>query len=233
MSDTPGPGLAYSADAAISGSTPFEACWKTIGVRGDSSCPRLVQYIRCLNCPVFANAATVLLDRYSLQREPSELVYPPAAPVLPSRSLMVFRIAGEWLGLATGCLVEVAPSQAVHSVPHQRSRALLGVVNVRGALAPCIGLHELLGVEQPAGKPVAGKAERALPRMLILAAQGGAVVVPVDEVDGIRRFEERLIQAGAREQGGHFTAAVIEDGQRRLRVLDEHALMAALARSLT
>jgi chemotaxis-related protein WspD len=233
MSDTPGSGLAYSADAVASGGMPIDTCWKTIGVRGDNSCPRLEQYIRCLNCPVFSNAATVLLDRYALQREPSELVYPPRAQVLPSRSLMVFRIAGEWLALATHCLVEVAPSQAVHSVPHQRSRTLLGVANVRGTLAPCIGLHELLGIEETLGGAAPGAVGRAVPRMLILAAQGGAVVAPVDEVEGVRRYEEQLIEAGRREPGSHFTAAVIQEGPRRLRVLDEPALMAAITRSLT
>ena len=227
MSDHPQGGLTYSADG---GAVTFEACWKTIGVRGDSSCPRLAEYVRCLNCPVYAEAATVLLDRYSLQRDPSELVYPEPPEVLPSRSLVVFRIAGEWLGLATRCLVEVAPSQPVHSVPHQRSRTLMGVANVRGALVPCIALGQLLGIEP---EQVATSTGRVVPRLLILAAQGGSVVVPVDEVDGIRRFEERLIDAGASPQSNRLTTSVLADGPRTLRVLDEPALMAAITRSLT
>lgn len=38
-------------------------CWNRIGVRGDNSCERLAQYVRCLNCPVFEQAAARMLDR--------------------------------------------------------------------------------------------------------------------------------------------------------------------------
>ena len=41
----------------------FDDCWNRIGVRGDSSCERLVEYVRCLNCPVFEAAAAKLLER--------------------------------------------------------------------------------------------------------------------------------------------------------------------------
>lgn len=228
MSDAQHPGLlVYAADSA---SQSIDPCWQTIGVRGDKSCPRLVEYVRCLNCPVFAQAATVLLDRYSLERAPGELVYAPTPEAVPSRSLVVFRLGAEWLGLATTCLVEVAPRQVIHSVPHQRSRTLLGVANVRGALVPCIALQTLVGVDTDTQATNAG---RVVPRLLILAAQGGAVVVPVDEVDGIRRFEEGAIAAGTTPDGQRFTVAVLNDGPRTLRILDHEALMVAITRSLT
>ncbi|MEX3825132.1 protein-glutamate O-methyltransferase CheR, partial [Paraburkholderia sp. BR14262] len=34
-----------------------EQCWKVIGTLGDNSCPRLETCVRCLNCPVFEEAA--------------------------------------------------------------------------------------------------------------------------------------------------------------------------------
>ena len=220
------PGREAAHDRAFT----LDACWKTIGVRGDHSCPRLAEYVRCLNCPVFAEAASVLLDRYNLRREPGELTYPPTPPVLPSRSLVVFRLGEEWLALATRCLVEIASQQPVHSLPHQRSRALLGVCNVRGALVPCIALHELLGIGP--GVPAPG-ARRISPRLLILAVPGGSVVAPVDEVAGIQRFEERLIQASTHSSEARFTAAVVREETRTLRILEESALLAAIAGSLT
>jgi chemotaxis-related protein WspD len=217
-------------EAAEEGALTLDTCWKTIGVRGDHSCPRLAEYVRCLNCPVFAEAASVLLDRYNLGREPGELTYPPTPPVLPSRSLVVFRLGEEWLALATHCLVEIAPQQPVHSLPHQRARALLGVCNVRGALVPCIALHDLLGIGTSVMPPAAG---RVSPRLLILAVPGGAVVAPVDEVAGIQRLEERLIQASARSDKARFTLAVVREQTRTLRILEESALLAAIAGSLT
>ena len=74
----------------------------------------------------------------------------PSKRDVKTRSLLMFRLGEEWLGLATRSLVEVAPLQAIHSLPHQRSRALLGVANVRGALVACLSLVELLGLDASA-----------------------------------------------------------------------------------
>lgn len=162
-------------------------CWNRIGVHGDKSCERLAEHVHCRNCEVYAAAATYLLDRIALrqdqldsaetmdsQREQSDLG--------ETRSILVFRLGEEWFGLATGSLVEVAPMNPIHSLPHQRSRALQGVTNVRGALVACLSLGELLDLE-PGAAPVSER--RVVPRMLIISAAGGPVVAPVEEVDGI------------------------------------------------
>ena len=140
----------------------------------------------------------------------------------------------EWLALATRCLVEVAPVQAVHSLPHQRSRALRGVANVRGALVPCLALEELLGIDTQHATPAVSA--RVMPRMLIMAAHGGPVVLPVDEVDGIHNIEERVLNA-ASASGEHasakYTRGVLQWKTRSLRWLDEEQLLGAISRSLT
>ena len=38
------------------------ACWTTIGVRGDGSCPELKQYVHCRNCPVYSAGAMQVLE---------------------------------------------------------------------------------------------------------------------------------------------------------------------------
>ncbi|MGC3450511.1 chemotaxis protein CheW, partial [Pseudomonas aeruginosa] len=48
-----------------------------------------------------------------------------------TRSILVFRLGEERFGLATGSLVEEGPMNPIHSLPHQRSRALQGVTTVR------------------------------------------------------------------------------------------------------
>jgi chemotaxis-related protein WspD len=212
----------------------IDDCWNRIGIHGDRSCPLLVEHIHCRNCSVYSAAATRLLDRYALTVqdravEQSSLL----AGEIKTRSIMVFRLGEEWLGLPTRCLVEVANVQAVHSLPHQRSRALLGVANVRGALVACISLVELLGLDAAAGLT---PSERITPRMLILAADGGPVVVPVDEVDGIHAMEEHLLDA-ASAPGQHatarFTRGVLQWKSRSLRLLDEEQVLSAVNRSLT
>lgn len=206
---------------------PIDDCWNRIGVHGNKQCPLLEQHIHCRNCEVHAAAATRLLDRYALQQDQEPAA---AAPLTEcnGRSMLVFRLGEEWLALATACLAEIAPLQAVHSLPHQRSRVLRGVANVRGALVPCLSLADLLGVQAAATEPRGG---RAMPRMLILAAEGGPVVLAVEEVDGIHRLDPLL--QGSGQDATHFTAAVLQWRGRSVRVLDDQQLLSAVQRSLS
>jgi chemotaxis-related protein WspD len=145
----------------------------------------------------------------------------------------VFRLGEEWLGLPTRCLSEIAPVQAVHSLPHQRSRALMGVANVRGVLVPCLSMVELLGLDPAVVTDPTG---RITPRMLIVAAQGGPVVVPVDEVDGIHAMDERELEsasASGNQANARFTLGVLQWKSRSLRLLDQEQLLSAITRSLT
>lgn len=206
----------------------IDDCWNRIGVHGDKSCPLLAEHIHCRNCQVYAAAATRLLDRYALAQDAHAQTHV-QAPVSIGRSLLLFRLGEEWLALATRCLVEVAPLQPVHSLPHQRSRVLQGVANVRGALVPCLSLGDLLGLEP--GSPVAVSA-RVMPRMLILGASGGAVVLPVDEVDGIHALDPGK-PASDTATDARFTEAVLQWRGRSVRVLDEEQLLSAVNRSLS
>lgn len=212
----------------------IDDCWNRIGIHGDRSCPLLVEHIHCRNCSVYSAAATRLLDRYALAQEHRvSMQGEDLASDVQTRSLVVFRLGEEWLGLPTRCLVEVSPVQTIHSLPHQRSRALLGVANVRGALVACLSFVELLGLDT--SLPPSTSA-RIMPRMLIVSAEGGPVVVPVDEVDGIHAIEARLLDsASAPAQNGNarFTRGVVQWKNRSLRLLDEEHLLSAVNRSLT
>ena len=188
-------------DLTIADAQAIDDCWNRIGIHGDKSCPLLADHIHCRNCSVYSAAATRLLDRYALQHDDRRPVAAAeAGEDILTRSLLIFRLGEEWLGIATRCLVEVAPLQPIHSLPHQRSRALLGVANVRGALVACLSLVELLGLDTTGHGPPGG---RIMPRMLIIAAQDGPVVVPVDEVEGIHAIDERTLTAASARSEEH------------------------------
>ncbi|CAI8795079.1 chemotaxis-related protein WspD [Pseudomonas sp. IT-196MI5] len=211
----------------------IDDCWNRIGIHGDKSCPLLAEHIHCRNCAVYSAAATRLLDRYALQQDDRGPVSVTVESEVTTRSLLMFRLGEEWLGLATRSLVEVAPLQAIHSLPHQRSRALLGVANVRGALVACLSLVELLGLD---GTSNVAPGTRVVPRMLIIAAHGGPVVVPVDEVDGIHAIDERILDTASRsgaQASAKYTRGVLQFKGRSLRWLDEEQLLSAVTRSLT
>jgi len=211
----------------------IDDCWNRIGIHGDKSCPLLAEHVHCRNCAVYSAAATGLLDRYALQQEDRGPVSVAVESEVRTRSLLMFRLGEEWLGLATRSLVEVSPLQAIHSLPHQRSRALLGVANVRGALVACLSLVELLGLD---GASNVAPGARVMPRMLIIAAHGGPVVVPVDEVDGIHAIDEQILDTASRsgaQASAKYTRGVLQFKGRSLRWLDEEQLLSAVTRSLT
>ncbi|GLO13866.1 chemotaxis protein CheW [Pseudomonas putida] len=205
----------------------IDDCWNRMGVHGDKQCPLLARHVHCRNCDVYAAAATRLLDRYALMQDHQAAA---AQPVEENtgRSMLLFRLGEEWLALATASLAEIAPLQAVHSLPHQRSRVLQGVANVRGALVPCLSLADLLGVQAGTAEQRSG---RAMPRMLILAAEGGPVVMAVEEIDGIHRLDPLLLGSG--QDATRFTAAVLQWRGRSVRVLDDQHLLSAVQRSLS
>lgn len=205
----------------------IDDCWNRIGVHGDKQCPLLAEQVHCRNCAVYAAAATRLLDRYALAQD-AHVRETVEEQVVQGQSSLLFRLGEEWLALATRCLAEVAPVQPVHSLPHQRSRVLQGVANVRGALVPCLSLSDLLGLELTTA-PAAST--RIMPRMLILAAKGGAVVLPVDEVDGIHALDPRLHGESSHEN--RFTRQVLQWRGRSVRILDEDQVLSAVDRSLS
>jgi chemotaxis-related protein WspD len=227
--------IAVHSDLLVSDDAQaIDDCWNRIGIHGDRSCPLLDEHIHCRNCSVYAAAATRLLDRYALAQQERVSVYSGEyIESVATRSVVVFRLGEEWLGLATRCLVEIATVKAIHSLPHQRSRALLGVANVRGALVACISFVDLLGLDVT-GAPTASI--RVTPRMLIISAGGGPVVVPVDEVDGIHAIEAGLLDQAsmpAQSSNARFTLGVLQWKGRSLRLLDEGQLLSAVNRSLT
>jgi chemotaxis-related protein WspD len=221
--------------SSLGGDLPtVDDCWNRIGVRGDRSCPKLPEHIHCRNCPVHAAAAISLLDRYALGSDGAELapVEAAEADIEEGRPHLIFRLGEEWLGLPTRALAEVAPACVVHSLPHQRSPALLGVANVRGTLVACISLGELLGLDSRAA---ARDDARIVPRMLILAAVGGPIISPVDEVDGIHGLDVKaIVEASSQNHAANdrFTHGVLQWRQRSIRLLDQDALLDAATRSL-
>ncbi len=94
--DTAGLALTMDDTQAI------DDCWNRIGIHGDKSCPLLADHIHCRNCSVYSAAATRLLDRYALQQDDHRPVADTQANEdIVTRSLLIFRLGEEWLGIDT------------------------------------------------------------------------------------------------------------------------------------
>jgi chemotaxis-related protein WspD len=217
----------------------FDDCWNRIGVRGDASCERLVEYVRCLNCPVFETAAAKLLER------PIPLVdlsrHDVRAPAQPQRDLqgasesfLVFRIGGEWLALPTPIFKRIVQTRPIHTLPHRQHRAVLGVVNVQGELLVCLSLAHLLGFAADASAHD-DRARHDLPRLLVVSRAEEHAVFPVDQVDGVHRIATASFcapPATLSHAAAAHTRAVAPWRGMSVGLLDADALFDTLNRSL-
>lgn len=210
--------------------TAVDDCWNRIGIYGDRSCERLPAHVHCHNCERYGAAAVELLDRYALVREQTHQQTP--IPAASGIGHIVFRLGEQWLALPSALLNEVSLVRPIHSVPHQRHRALLGVSNVRGTLVACLSLAHILAINDQTASVNKG---RVVPRMLVLNAADGPLVVPVDEVAGIEPLpvNQALAAQGLDDAGlGRFADKVLAWSGRSVTLLDAERLLNALVRVL-
>lgn len=221
----------------------FDDCWNRIGVRGDSSCERLAEYVRCLNCPVFEAAAAKLLERpiplvdlslhdaeTSVHQQRRQQHNPQAA----SESFLIFRIGREWLALPTPIFKRIVQTRPVHTLPHRQHRAVLGVVNVQGDLLVCLSLAHLLGFETDTAA-ADDQARHDLPRLLVVSRAEEHAVFPVDQVDGVHRLAVTTFcppPATLSHAAAAHTRAVAPWRGMTVGLLDADALFDTLNRSL-
>jgi chemotaxis-related protein WspD len=211
-------------------------CWSRIGVRGDVSCPELTRHVHCHNCPVHAAAALVLLD----QEPPAgtgagwtaHFAEPLPAPATGTVSLLVFRAGAHWLAVPTATVEEVAAERTIHTLPQRRHGAVLGVVNVHGALRVCMSLGRVLRLDGTTGEVPPQAFERA--RMVIFRHGELRAACPVNEVSGIHRVApSALVDAPAAAAGGGPCATRVWSWNGHIvGVLDQALLGEALHRSL-
>ncbi|MDB5839475.1 MAG: chemotaxis protein CheW [Herminiimonas sp.] len=234
--------MSEHAMTMMTGGAGIDDCWNQIGIRGDSTCPQLPEYVHCRNCPTYSAAASILLDRALPDGQAGAWNGADAAPVngfaSDTESVMIFRIGAEWLGLPVALVREIAESRMIHSLPHQRNQSVLGIANIRGALVICVALAKLLGLDETAGtrRGHEQKPERTLSeRMLVVNHDGQPAVFPVAEVHGIHRYDATVLKAApttVTRAAATCIRGVLEWRGNTVGVLDGELLFYALNRSL-
>lgn len=215
--------------------TRVAECWKSIGViGGDQTCAELKQFVHCRNCPVYAEAGAKLLDRAlpAGYRElwTRRLAERKADAAAGKKSVVIFRIGGDWLALPTQVFLEVTEERVIRSLPHSRNDFLLGLVNVRGELLLCFSLPRLLGFNVSASlkdrRQTAG-------RLLVVGRAGQRQTFPVDEVIGIHRYQPQEIKAtSAFVPGVTFLSGQLKWEGRAVQLLNEEKVFSTFNQQL-
>jgi chemotaxis-related protein WspD len=213
-------------------------CWNVIGVQGDASCPELETWIHCRNCPVYREAASHLLDRPLSEQDLLEATLRVAA-VTPTieqgaRSVVIFRLVDEWFSLPTTRFQEVAEERTIHVVPHRKGAVVVGIVNIRGELLPCVSLARLLGVVSPAGGPQQQRPPRE-GRLLVVHDEQGRVAFLADEIAGVRHVNpQELRPAPATVSTGStsYTTGVLLWNDTTVGCLDDELVLYSVRKGL-
>lgn len=218
-------------------SAPIDDCWNRIGVAGDQSCPLLARHVHCRNCTVYADAAQRNLQRpvdAAYRREWSEhFRQPNAGAAAPDRAALVFRVGREWLALPAAHLVTIAPAARPHVLPHRNAAGLSGIVNVSGALYPCMSLADLLGIDDSDAPAAANR--HIYPRLLVMRWRDQSFALAAAEVQGVLRYAASAAQppAATINKGLRpFLSGVIAQDELRIGCLDAARLGEQLTRAL-
>ncbi len=218
-------------DALIAAQAEVYDCWNRIGVRGDKSCPELELHVHCRNCPAYGAAAATLLNRDQVgppaATAMSQFGAPAAAEDGATESAVIFRVGNEWFALSTLLLDEIVGARAIHSLPHRRDPALLGLVNIRGELVVCVSIAQLL-IGEAAPLPDC--------RLIVLRhATTGRLAFPVDEVQHAHRYGQddvRPVPATVARSASTLARGLLSWRDKMVACLDEKLILDALNRSL-
>lgn len=218
----------------------IDECWREIGVRGDQSCPELETHLHCRNCPTHAQIARQLLDRPAPAGYREEWTRHLAKPTAEGDGqderdiVLIFRLGAEWLCLPAGACREIAEPRQIHSLPHRRSSAVRGIVNVRGELLVCVTLTELLGIDAAAA-PRTGRRLTAFRRLVVIGEEGRRCAFEVDEVHGLHSHDRRslgAVPATIGKAAASMVTGVIAWNDRVVGCLDESRLTELIDRSI-
>lgn len=167
-------------------------CWNRTGVqgKGDRSCSELKKVIHCRNCKNFILEGRKLLDRESTLEYKKSLHGQIAA--IPDKhektqSIVTFRLGDQWFGLSPKYFDEVIKWRDIHSIPHNRSSKVKGVIAIRGRLQLCISIGHILGVNKGGGTGENIK-DGVYERMVVFSGLSGKYVFPVSEIREILHY---------------------------------------------
>jgi chemotaxis-related protein WspD len=152
-----------------------------------------------------------------------------------TKSIVIFRIGVEWLGLATDVFQEVAEECTVHTLPHRRGGIVAGLVNIRGELLLCVALETLLGLE-PIPEVQGTEKAKLRSHLLVCNRKGDRLAFSVSEIFGIHRYKPadlRSVPATlANAAAGAYTVGMLSWNGRTVGCLDDELVFYALNKGL-
>ncbi len=219
----------------------IDDCWNSIGVWStvDSRCEKLKKVIHCRNCEVYSAAGRRMLERplpdgyedewkniFSIEKKQQ---------ATGTKSVTIFRLGKEWMALPTTSIQEVTDVCSVHSIPHQTTTVLRGLVNLRGQLKICISLGQLMKIEKAERYSGKETKERIYERMIAVKHNDSQYVFLVSEVSGTFHYNEYDLKpapATLSQATGTYTQGILSWNDKSVACLDAELLFYSMEKKL-
>lgn len=192
--------------------------------------------IHCHNCSKYAVAGRTLLDREipdeSIAEWQASYQLEKAATVQSSESIITFKLGKEWLAIPVKVLDEITHIKPIHTIPHQKSRAVKGLVNIRGILTICFDLGILLNITNAKNCENQHNANR---RLLIINAHSKKYAILVNEATHTSRYTpENLSQTPAtlKKDSSNIITGVLQQGNKKVAIIDPELMFAKMEHHL-
>jgi chemotaxis-related protein WspD len=208
-----------------------ENCWAKIGVWGNGTCAELPRVSHCRNCHIYAASGRRLLDRSApadyIESWTTFLAEEKVVNEAATIPHLVFRVGHAWFAFPATSLREITEQRPVRSVPHRPREVLLGLVNVRGELYPCVSLHKLFGEEVISPLPRTAR--------FLVARRTEDWVFPVDQVEGMHDVAQSDIDpvpATLTNVAVVYAQGLFRYNDKTIAIIDENLLFGNLLRSI-
>lgn len=215
-----------------------DKCWDNIGVYGSGICEFLDDYHHCKNCPVYAISGRNLLEREitteQIREWTSAISLPKESDSRNRISLVIFRIADEWLGLNTNIFQEAVVQKFIHFVPSRTNDYFHGIINVNGELLMCISLAKLVNLPNVLSSDSNGK-NKEFKNILIIFDKSNRYSFPADEFLGVSSISNEELTnppLTISKADNTITNAIISYKGKTISIIDEQKLFSLINRKV-
>lgn len=211
------------------------ACFKRIGIFGNSTCSRLSELVHCRVCPEFFRTGKSLFERPApdewLEEWTADLSEAKETETPGARVIVVFRLAQDWLALGAPWFLRIMNPRPIHTIPYRSGKIYLGLANVDGELISCISLTHLMGLPETEEAQEKGMFRR----MIMVSKDGERFAFTVDEVLEVRRLSPEEIRdspSTVSRSAITMTSGVFLIGEKNVGLLDEGKFFTSLRGSM-
>ncbi len=217
-----------------------DGCWNRIGVwgRSETKCSLLSQVIHCHNCEVFHEGSQSVFRKEMSEEYRDELTRRLAAEKhftkIVGQTVLVFRVADEWVALWTRQVREIARKRPVQRIPHNHNPYLAGITNISGEIALCFSLKNILKMAG-GDRPSEDSADADRKRLVVSYYQGESYIFLADEIGEVRQCAEaEILPLPDTVNNGElsFMSGIFEWRQKRVGLIDHELLFSVVERSL-